>query len=158
METHKKLGFSQEETMEVVETLNKLLANFQVHYQKLRNFHWNVEGQNFFELHDQFEEEYDQVKLQIDEVAERIRVFGHKPLSTMADYLKVSEIKESGTDLTSTDMVNEVISDYEILLSFMVDAITAAEKIDDSATEDLVTGYVKRTEQRHWMFSAWIKK
>ena len=158
METHKKLGFSQEETMEVVETLNKLLANFQVHYQKLRNFHWNVEGQNFFELHDQFEEEYDQVKLQIDEVAERIRVFGHKPLSTMADYLKVSEIKESGTDLTSTDMVNEVISDYEILLSFMVDTITAAEKIDDSATEDLVTGYVKRTEQRHWMFSAWIKK
>ena len=157
MKSYKKLGFSQEETKEVVETLNKLLANLQVHYQKLRNFHWNVEGKDFFELHEQFEQEYDAVKLRIDEVAERIRVFGHKPLSSMASYLEVAEIKEVGTDLSATDMVKEVIADYEILLSFMVDAITAAEEIDDSATEDLITGYMKSTELRHWMFTAWIK-
>ncbi|TVR84643.1 MAG: DNA starvation/stationary phase protection protein [Saprospirales bacterium] len=158
MKAYKKLGFTAEETKEVVDALNKLLANFQVHYQKLRNFHWNVEGPNFFELHDQFEQEYDQVKAQIDEVAERIRVFGHKPLSTMASYIETAEIHESSTDLSAAEMVNEIISDYEVLLSFMVDAIAAAEKIDDSATEDLITGYVKRTEQRHWMFSAWVKE
>jgi starvation-inducible DNA-binding protein len=158
MKEYKKLGFSSEETKEIVDALNKLLANFQVHYQKLRNFHWNVEGPDFFELHDQFEEEYDQVKLQIDEIAERIRVFGHKPLSTLADYLKVSEISEAGTDLSAKKMVEEVIKDYEFLLSFMVEAISAAEEIDDSATEDLITGYMKRTEQRHWMFSAWAKR
>lgn len=158
MKAYKKLGFTAEETAEVVDALNKLLANFQVHYQKLRNFHWNVEGPDFFELHDQFEQEYDQVKIQIDEVAERIRVFGHKPLSTMKSYIETSEIQESDTDLSASEMVKEIISDYEILLSFMVDAIAAAEKIDDSATEDLITGYVKRTEQRHWMFSAWVKE
>lgn len=157
MKEYKKLGFSEEETAEIVEALNKLLANLQVHYQKLRNFHWNVEGPNFFELHDQFELEYDQVKIQIDEIAERIRVFGHKPLSTMADYLKVAEIEEAETDLSSQDMVAQIIQDFEFLLSFMMDAVEAAREIDDNATEDQITGYMKRTEQRHWMFSAWAK-
>ncbi|TVQ51368.1 MAG: DNA starvation/stationary phase protection protein [Saprospirales bacterium] len=157
MKEYKKLGFSEEETAEIVEALNKLLANLQVHYQKLRNFHWNVEGPNFFELHDQFELEYDQVKIQIDEIAERIRVFGHKPLSTMADYLKVAEIEEAETDLSSQDMVAQIIQDFEFLLSFMMDAVEAASEIDDNATEDQITGYMKRTEQRHWMFSAWAK-
>ncbi len=157
MKEYKKLGFSEEETAEIVEALNKLLANLQVHYQKLRNFHWNVEGPDFFELHDQFELEYDQVKIQIDEIAERIRVFGHKPLSTMADYLKVAEIEEAGTDLNSKEMVQQVIQDFEFLLSFMMDAVEAASEIDDNATEDQITGYMKRTEQRHWMFSAWAK-
>src|SRR6056297_1340775 len=99
MSTHSKLGFSEEETKDVVTTLNKLLANYQVHYQKLRNFHWNVEGKDFFELHEQFEEEYDAVKLQIDEIAERIRVFGKKPISTMQGYLDAAEIKEAGEDV-----------------------------------------------------------
>lgn len=157
MKEYKKLGFSEEETAEIVDALNKLLANLQVHYHKLRNFHWNVEGSDFFELHNQFELEYDQVKIQIDEIAERIRVFGHKPLSKMSDYLKEAEIEEAGTDLNSKEMVQEVIKDYEFLLSFMMDTVEAASEIDDNATEDLITGYMKRTEQRHWMFSAWAK-
>ena len=92
MKTYKKLGFSNEETQELVDHLNKLLANYQVHYQKLRNFHWNVEGPDFFDLHEQFEIEYDAVKAQIDEIAERIRVFGANPISTMQGYLDVAEI------------------------------------------------------------------
>ena len=157
MKEYKKLGFSGEETAGIVDALNNLLANLQVHYHKLRNFHWNVEGPDFFELHEQFELEYDQVKIQIDEIAERIRVFGHKPLSKMADYLGAAEIEEAGTDLTSKDMVQELLKDYEFLLSFMMDAVEAASEVDDNATEDLITGYMKRTEQRHWMFSAWAK-
>lgn len=154
MKTYKKLGFSNEETQELVDHLNKLLANYQVHYQKLRNFHWNIEGPDFFELHEQFEIEYDAVKAQIDEIAERIRVFGAKPISTMQGYIDVSEIEEVNEDIDSKTMVDEVLNDYEVLLSFLVDVITLAEKLDDSATEDMMTEYAKRTEQRHWMFTA----
>lgn len=157
MSTHSKLGFSEEETKEVVDALNNLLANYQVHYQKLRNFHWNVEGKDFFELHDQFELEYDAVKLQIDEIAERIRVFGKKPISTMAGYLHAAEIEEASEDTSSGDMVTEVLKDFEILFSFLIDTIEAAGEIGDSATEDMATGYLKRLEQRHWMFTAWNK-
>lgn len=154
MKTHSKLGFDAEETNEVVEALNNLLANYHVHYQKLRNYHWNVTGHDFFELHEVFEQEYNAVKLAIDEIAERIRVFGKTPLSTLKDYLDVAEIKETGTDLPSEKMVEEILSDFEILLSFMVDAIEAAEEIGDIATNDLITGYIKRTEKMHWMLTA----
>lgn len=56
--THRKLGFEKKEQEKVVERLNALLCNYQVYYQKLRNFHWNVKGPDFYDLHEQFEEEY----------------------------------------------------------------------------------------------------
>lgn len=158
MKTYKKLGFDSEETKDVVENLNKLLANLHVHYQKLRNYHWNVEGPDFFDIHETFEEEYNEVKLEIDEVAERIRVFGKTPYSTLAKYLEVSEIKETGTDLNADEMVKEILRDFEVLLSFMVDSIEAAEKIGDISTDDLITGFMKRREKKHWMLTAFSKK
>lgn len=158
MKTYKKLGFDSEETKDVVENLNKLLANLHVHYQKLRNYHWNVEGADFFDIHDTFEEEYNEVKLEIDEVAERIRVFGKTPFSTLEKYLEVSEIKETGTDLSSDEMVKEILRDFEILLSFMVDSIESAKIIGDISTDDLITGFMKRREKKHWMLTAFSKK
>jgi len=158
MKTYKKLGFDSEETKDVVENLNKLLANLHVHYQKLRNYHWNVEGPDFFDIHETFEEEYNEVKLEIDEVAERIRVFGKTPYSTLVKYLEVSEIKETGTDLSADEMVKEILKDFEVLLSFMVDSIEAAEKIGDISTDDLITGFMKRREKKHWMLTAFSKK
>lgn len=157
MSTHGKLGFSDEETTEVVDALNKLLANYQVHYQKLRNFHWNVVGKDFFELHEQFELEYEAVKIQIDQIAERIRIFGKKPISTMAGYLEASEIEEAHEDVKSDDMVAEILKDFEILFSFLIETIEAAGEIGDSGTEDMATGYLKRLEERHWMLTAWSK-
>jgi starvation-inducible DNA-binding protein len=158
MKTYKKLGFDSEETKDVVEKLNKLLANLHVHYQKLRNYHWNVEGPEFFDIHETFEEEYNEVKLEIDEVAERIRVFGKTPYSTLSKYLEVAEIKETGTDLNADEMVKEILRDFEVLLSFMVDSIEAAEKIGDISTNDLITGFMKRREKKHWMLTAFSKK
>jgi starvation-inducible DNA-binding protein len=158
MKTYKKLGFDSEETKDVVENLNKLLANLHVHYQKLRNYHWNVVGPDFFDVHETFEEEYNEVKLEIDEIAERIRVFGKTPYSTLSKYLEVSEIKETGTDLKADEMVKEILRDFEILLSFMVDSVEASEKIGDISTNDLVTGFMKRREKKHWMLTAFSKK
>lgn len=156
MKTYRKLGFEEEETKEVVDALNKLLANLHVHYQKLRNYHWNVTGHDFFELHEVFELEYDAVKLEIDEVAERIRVFGKTPVSTLKEYLEIAEIEETGTDLSSKEMVKEILKDFEVLLSFMVESVEAAEEIGDKGTDDLITGYMKRMEKQHWMLTAFI--
>src|SRR3954471_5284565 len=100
-----KLGWSTEETEAITRTLNQLLANYSVHYQKLRNFHWNVKGSDFFDLHERFEQQYNEAFNNIDAIAERIRVFGETPLSTMKDYLETADIKETGTDLDSDIMV-----------------------------------------------------
>lgn len=152
-----KLGFSHMETAEVVENLNRLLANYHIHYQKLRNFHWNVEGADFFELHEKFEELYNEVKLNIDEVAERIRVFGKRPMSTLKEYLATSEIKETEESLTPHQMVKAILDDFEILLSFMIDVTEAATRVGDTGTTDLITTFTRKMEKNHWMFTAWLK-
>lgn len=156
--SYARLGYSKLEAAELIEALNKLLANYSVHYQKLRNFHWNVQGGDFFDIHEKFEDQYNAAKVAIDDIAERIRVFGQTPLSTMREYLETSTIKESGTDLTAMEMVQKIIKDYEILLEFMFNVIEQAIDKGDSGTEDMIKSFVKKTEKNHWMMTAFSQQ
>ena len=99
---YRKLGFDKAETERLVDVMNALLANYHLHYQKIKKFSLECKkGADFFDLHEQFEERYDIAKESIDEIAERIRVFGHTPLSNISDYMEHSNIKESPTDFGS---------------------------------------------------------
>lgn len=153
-----KLGWTTEETERIAIVLNELLANYSVHYQKLRNYHWNVKGSDFFDLHDQFEQQYNEARENIDAIAERIRVFSKTPLSTMKDYLEISEIKETGTDLKSDIMVREVLSDYRILLNSMGTVVEVAIDQGDSGTEEMIKKFINGIEKHHWMLSAFLSK
>lgn len=153
-----KLGWSSEEIENIVVVLNRLLANYSVHYQKLRNYHWNVKGSDFFDLHERFEQQYNEARENIDEIAERIRVFGKIPMSTMKQYLEESEIKETGSDLPSDLMVREILSDFRILLEDMFEVVDVAVQQSDSGTEEMVKGFIHDIEKHHWMLSAFMAK
>ncbi len=153
----KKLGFTAMETAEIVIALKKLMANYQVYYHKMRNKHWNIEGSDFFELHEEFENEYNDAKENIDLIAERIRVFGIMPGMTMKEVLKISQIEESTEKMTSYEMVKEVLKDYETLHELMLDVINAALETGDIGTENLIADFILDLEKRHWMFSSWVK-
>lgn len=153
---YKKLGFTGMDTVQVVQPMNKLLANYQIHYQKLRNFHWNVRGGDFFDLHEKFEELYREAQGNIDEVAERIRVFGQTPLSTYREYLETAQIEEVGTDIKPADMVKEVLYDFQVLLENMNEVIDSARESGDTSTLDLLNGFRRKVEKHHWMFSAFL--
>ncbi len=99
------LNMKDEKLMPVVVELNTLLANYHIYYQKLRNFHWNVLGENFFDLHNKFEELYTDVRTKIDETAERILTLRYHPMSKLSDYLEISEIKEVSPLQSDRDMV-----------------------------------------------------
>jgi starvation-inducible DNA-binding protein len=152
--THKKLGYSTREAAEIIGSMNILIANYSVHYQKLRNFHWNVKGADFFDIHEKFEDQYNEAKVAIDDLAERVRVFGSTPLSTMKEYLEISDIKESGTDLQSMEMVKEILNDYKILLEHLFSLVEISLEHGDSGTEDLAKGIIKKLEKHHWMMTA----
>ncbi|CAD5270693.1 DNA protection during starvation protein 2 [Imperialibacter sp. EC-SDR9] len=154
----RKLGFSALDTIEITQGLNQLLANYSVHYQKLRNFHWNVKGNDFFRLHEKFEELYDEARGHIDDIAERIRVFGQMPMSTMGEYIENAEIKEIRKELPAREMVVEVLLDIRILLSHMHSVVHTAQESDDTGTEDMLTSYIQGLEKHHWMLSAWLNE
>jgi len=153
-----KLGWTAKETGKISSALNALLANYSVHYQKLRNYHWNVKGSDFFDLHEQFEIQYNEALQHLDDIAERIRIFQETPLSTMKEYLEVSEIKETSTDLQSDVMVREILSDYTILLKYLFNVVEVAVSQEDSGTEEMVKRFINAIEKHHWMLSAFLAK
>ncbi len=154
---YKKLGFTYLETAEIVVALNQLFANYQIHYHKLRSFHWNVEGAGFFELHETFEQDYNTTEKNIDEIAERIRVFGIKPRLSINDTLELSEIKETKKLITGLEMVREVLKDFEILHDKMLDVLNAALETGDNATEQMISEFMRELEKRNWMYTSWCK-
>ncbi|MFK7969944.1 MAG: Dps family protein [Bacteroidia bacterium] len=145
-------------TEQTVAALNELLANLHIHYQKLRNYHWNVQGEHFFNLHNKFEEMYNAVKIRIDEVAERILTLGSHPVSTLSEYLEASMIKETRYGLSDTEMVESISGDIRILVMKMRAVLEHSNRDYDNGTEDMITGYIAASEKDHWMLSAFLNR
>jgi starvation-inducible DNA-binding protein len=152
------LKLDREKTKETVKELNILLADYHLYYQKLRNFHWNVSGKNFFDLHEKFEELYDDAKIKIDEIAERILTLRLKPKSNLSDYLSLSTVKESDDDLKDYGMVEMLIEDHGIMIQQMRKVVDTADKGNDEGTIDLIGAYIRELEKSSWMLEVWSKK
>lgn len=151
------LGFKPENIENTAKELNQLLSNYQVYYQNLRNYHWNITGPHFYELHAQFEELYNEAKINIDEIAERVLTLRKKPISTLKEYLDLAEVKEFSTDDTRK-MVESVLSDHKKLISNMRSLLKVASEADDEGTIDLVAGFLGSVEKKSWMLDAWLQK
>ncbi len=155
----KKISLNEKEIKPVVDHLNDLLANYHIHYQKLRGCHWNVKGQNFFTLHIKFEELYNNAVITIDELAERILTLGKPPISTFADYIKVSKIKEINTiGLKDTAMVKALIDDMATLISLERDIMEISEEAGDDGTNDMINKFMQFKEKNTWMLRSFINE
>ncbi len=154
---HRGLGFAKLDKAELVTVLNQLLADYAIHYQKFRNFHWNVVGPDFFDLHDKFEELYNDAQVKIDEIAERIRIFEKRPYSTFHDFLTHGTIKEIKKELTALEMVDELLSDFQILIQDITHVVSIAKTTGDVGTEGLMVNFLKHLEKQHWMLKSFLK-
>ncbi len=152
------LGLDSNKTKKTVEELNILLADYHLYYQKLRNFHWNIIGKNFFDLHEKFEELYDDAKLKVDEIAERILTLRFQPVSNLSDYLENSNLKESPSDLEDSKMIEILLKDHGLLLKQMRKIVKTADEVGDEGTIDLIAAYIRELEKTSWMLDAWKMK
>ena len=151
------LNMKDEALLPVVVELNILLADYHIYYQKLRSKHWNVIGKNFFDLHEKFEELYNDAKVKIDEIAERILTLRYHPMSKLEDYLKTSSILEDMVLDSDQDMVENTLIDHKLLLAQMNKVIEKADSISDEGTIDLMGAYIRELEKSSWMLNAWSK-
>ena len=152
------LHIKEEKLLPVVVELNTLLADYHMYYQKLRNFHWNIQGRNFFDLHEKFEELYTDARTNIDEIAERILTLRYQPMSNLSEYMNTSNIEESDSNLEDSQMVSEVLDAHSIILRQMKQVIAQADKAGDEGTIDLIGAYIRELEKTSWMLEAWTCK
>ncbi len=154
----KYLALNKNKIPALVNELNLLLANYQLYNQKLKNYHWNIKGRNFFDIHKLFEEMYSEAHIQIDQIAERVRILKSKPLSTLKQYLDKAEVKEIDDFLNDRHAVESILLDHYILLQNMRRILRNAEAAGDEGTTDLIGGILRYIEKKSWMLDSWIEQ
>lgn len=152
------LGLNRKEVAKTVDRLNDLLSNYHIYYQNLRNFHWNVDGENFFDLHEQFEELYDDAREKIDEIAERVLTLRLRPVSKLSSYLDRAAVEESDILEDEFEMVETTLENHRIIIENMREIIRSADKIEDEGTIDMIGGFLADLEKSSWMLDTWKAK
>jgi starvation-inducible DNA-binding protein len=149
-------GISEENSKNVANSLNEVLADEFLLYTKTLNFHWNIEGRDFHALHLFLEEQYNQLQVIIDSVAERIRKVGHFAKGSMKEFLASSSLQEhSGAASVSEIMLAELVSDHDAIIRKTRKLIDEyEEKYDDAGSSDFITGIMKQHEKMAWMLRA----
>ena len=143
---------------EIVRNLNEFLCDLEVLNVKLQNYHWNVNGKGFFITHEKLEEYYNEIRVEIDEIAEHILALGYQPLGTMQDFMKNSEIQEAKNEKIKTiPIVKNLIQDFETLKQKAVKIKEESEKQSDYATSALIDNFLANYSKKLWMLNETIK-
>lgn len=150
------IGLDTKKAEKLAAQLNKLLANYSVFYQNMRAYHWNVKGDNFFELHEKFEELYNDLFAKIDDIAERILTLGYTPEHAYTEYFKQSEIKETSKSSNGKKMVKEILDAFQVTLKLQREILEEAGNADDEGTNSLMSDYITEQEKLVWMYSAYL--
>jgi starvation-inducible DNA-binding protein len=137
--------------MDVIQAWNQAIANATVLYQKLRHYHWNVVGENFFDLHDLFGKLYDELAEHIDQFAERVRQLESVPIHTLTGMLSISHITESPGTPDWRAMCEQLIADYNVLIGSLSAVVNSAMPVGDRPSVYLVDTVVGGYQKHQWM-------
>ena len=153
-----KIGIADDMRRGVVELLSTLLADEYVLYTKTRNYHWNVEGMQFNDLHKFFEAQYEALDEVIDDVAERARSLGGRALGTLAEFTQRTRLKEEPKKVPDAkQMLGNLLADHETMVrELRADLQTAMDKFGDAGTSDFLTGLMEKHEKMAWMLRSFL--
>ncbi len=150
------IGIHDTQRAAVVEILNTLLSDEYLLYTKTRNYHWNVVGLQFNDLHKFFEAQYEELDDIVDEVAERARALGGNALGSLAEFTQHARLKEQpGKVPDAKSMLAALLADHEALIrNLRTDAETTMDKHKDAGTNDFLVGLMEKHEKMAWMLRA----
>lgn len=137
--------------------LDQEVANFSVLFTKLHNFHWYVNGPEFFRLHELFEKYYDEVNEFYDEFAERLLTIGGNPSTSLKKYLELTTLKEVDKELTPHEMVQMLYDDFMQIVKELHGGIKLAQELADEVTADMFISTSSTLEKHAWMLRAYLK-
>ncbi|CAH1054101.1 Dps family protein [Paenibacillus pseudetheri] len=143
-------------TTSLEQIMNRQVANLNVLYVKIHNFHWYVKGEQFFSLHVKFEDLYNEVTLQMDEVAERLLSIKGSPAATMKEYLELATIQEATGKEDTRGMVQSLIEDFATISEELTEGIELAEEIKDQPTSDMFIKIRGDLEKHQWMLRSYV--
>lgn len=148
------IGINETARQAVAEQLSILLADSYTLYLQTHNFHWNVTGVRFRDLHLMFEEHYTELATAVDEIAERIRSLGIYAPGTYQAFAKLSAIKAVEGVPAAEEMVTILMQNHEQLVKTCRNALKAAQEADDESSASLISDRMVVHEKTAWMLRA----
>lgn len=158
MQEKLNIGIADADRKTIVEGLSRLLADTYTLYLKTHNFHWNVTGPMFNTLHLMFENQYTELALAVDVIAERIRALGHFAPGTYREFAKLSSISEADGVPSAQDMIRQLVEAQETVIRTARSLFPVVDKANDEASADLLTQRMQLHEKTAWMLRALLEK
>lgn len=151
------IGISEKNREKIAHQLSRVLADSYMLYLKTHNYHWNVTGELFHSLHEQFEEQYTELATAVDEIAERIRALGHRAPGTFKEFQTLTSINEEEDEPKALEMVRRLALGNEQVLRTAREALKPANEAEDEATVDLLTERLHVHSKTAWMLRSHLE-
>ncbi|MEM9623492.1 MAG: Dps family protein [Pseudomonadota bacterium] len=145
------IGISHEHRIEVAQGLKHLLADSYTLYLLTHNFHWNVTGPQFRELHLLFEEHYTELAVAVDDIAERIRTLGVVAPGTYQQFAALSSVEEVEDVPPAAQMVALLTNAHERVVRTCREVLQKAQAADDESSVALISDRMRIHEKTAWM-------
>jgi starvation-inducible DNA-binding protein len=151
------IGIKEQHRQQIADGLSRLLADTYTLYLKTHNFHWNVKGPMFSQLHLLFEQHYTELATAVDDIAERIRALGYPAPGTYAAFAKLSTIKEEEGVPKAEDMIRKLVEGQEAVVRTARSIFPVVEEAGDEPSADLLTQRMQVHEKNAWMLRSLLE-
>lgn len=145
------IGIDEPQRLAIAEGLSRLLADSYTLYLKTHNYHWNVTGPMFQTLHLMFEDQYNELALAVDAIAERIRALGVRAPGSYAEFAALSSIDEDSDEPDAHEMIRRLVKGQEAVVRTARSIFAAVDQANDEPTADLLTQRMNVHEKTAWM-------
>lgn len=152
------IGINAKDRKKITVGLAHLLADTFTLYLKTHSFHWNVTGPMFQTLHVMFMEQYNELWLATDPIAERMRALGFPAPGSYTEFGKLTSVKETVGVPKAEDMIRLLVEGHETVARTARELFAVADKASDQPTADLLTQRLQVHEKTAWMLRSLLEK
>ena len=150
------IGIDIKDREQIADGLSKLLADSYTLYLKTHNYHWNVTGPMFNTLHLMFEQQYTELAIAVDEIAERIRALGIKAPASYTAFSTLTRVSEGSGEEDAEEMIRQLVLGQETAVRTAREIFSPAEQANDEPTADLLTQRMQVHEKNAWMLRSML--
>lgn len=152
-----EIGVDEQRRKRVAGELSKVLADTYTLYLKTHNYHWNVVGPMFSTLHLLFEQQYTELALAVDMIAERIRALGEPAPGSYRQFSELSVIKEDDGHPNATEMIRRLVDDNQTVVHTAYACLPLVLEAGDQPTADLLSERIRTHEKAAWMLRSLLE-
>lgn len=142
----------------LADDLKSLLASSYAFTIKAQYFHWNVEGPDFYQLHEFFGKVYEEVYASLDTIAELIRTLEEYTPGSFERFAELTVVQGQTLVPRAELMIDELYEDCNAMINLLNECFASAEAENKQGIADFVAGRIDALEKHKWMLRSFTKK